>query len=46
MLPHTCQMLPAKKKLCGVGFKGCLQVHFWLKFVLGDNKMMTVVPKM
>lgn len=45
MLPHTCQMLPAKK-LCGVGFKGCIQVNFWLKFLLGDNKMMTLLTKM
>lgn len=35
-----------RKKLWGVGFKGCLQVNFWLKFLLGDNKMMTLLPKM
>ena len=34
------------KMLCGAGFKGCLQVNFWLKFLLGDNKMMTLLPKM
>lgn len=43
---HTGQMLPAKKNLCCAGFKGCLQVNFWLKFLLGDNKMMTLLPKM
>lgn len=44
MLPHTSNA--TSKKLWGVGFKGCLQVNFWLKFLLGDNKMMTLLPEM
>lgn len=32
--PHTCKMLPPNKIL-----------NFWLKFLLGDNKMMTLLPK-
>ena len=36
----------SREQICGVGFKGCLQVNFWLKFLLGDNRMMTLLSKM
>lgn len=45
MLPRTCQLLPAKEQH-GIGFKGCLQLNFWLKVLLGDNKTMTPLRKM
>lgn len=42
---QICQRPPVKKRPCRVGFEVCLEVNFWRKFVLGDNKMMTLLPK-